>query len=89
MRDFRRIDDGAEFADAEGAEVADGERAAGHFVLLESLAAGTIDQVFAALADFLQAHLVNVAEDGNDQAVGDGDGDAEIDVAVPGDFACR
>ncbi len=84
--DLGRIDDGAEFADAEGAQVADGEGRAGHLVLLEACDAGAVDEINAALADFAEAHEVDVAEDGDDEAIGDGDGDAEIDVAIAGDL---
>ena len=92
MATWGGIDDSGEFADAEGAEIADRECAAGHFILFETLGAGAIDQVNAALADFLEAHLVNVSQDRNDQAIRDGDGDAEIHVGVAGDggsIECR
>ena len=84
--DFGGIHNRAEFADAKGAEVTDRERCAGHFILLELLSAGAIDQVGGFGADVFQAQIVDAAEDGDDEAFGDGDGDAEVDVAEAGDF---
>src|SRR5256885_11381946 len=42
--------------------------------------------LFRSLADLLQAHLIDVAEDRHDQPVGQRDGEAEVHVAEAGDL---
>ena len=83
-RHLRRIDDRGVFADAERTEIADGECAARHFILLEPSGAGAIDQIDTALADFLQAHQVDTSHDRDDQSIRDGDRHAEVHVAKAG-----
>ena len=51
---------------------------------------GAIDQIGAALADFLQAHSIDGAQNRHNQPIRDGHRDAQIHVAVTGDFIfCR
>ena len=42
-----------------------------------------------AMAPEVETHLVNAVQHGNDQPIGQGDGDAKIHVAAAGDFVFR
>src|SRR4051812_37831541 len=79
---LRRVNDRGEALDAVAAEVRDGDRAAGVFVGLELLGAGTAGEVLDRFADLAERFLLRVADDRRDEAFLDGDGNAEIDAAV-------
>ena len=68
--------------DAEHAEVRDGERRAGHFLGLEFAGAAKIRELFDFLRQLANGFRVRLADDGDDQAVVEGDGDAQFDGAV-------
>ena len=44
--------------------------------------AGGLGEGDGSLADFAEAELIGVVEDGDDEAAFEGDGDADIDLAV-------
>ena len=79
-RGLRRIDDGVEAVDAEHAEVGDGERAALEFVGLELAVLGFAGERLGFAADLDERFVLRFLDDGGDEAVGDGDGEGELDV---------
>ena len=68
-------------SDVKTAEIGHGERAARVFARLKLLVAGLLDQFPAGLGDLAERQMVGVADHGDDQAVVQGDGDADTDAA--------
>src|SRR5271165_4417426 len=78
--DFRQIQDRVELMDAEHAEVADRERAAGELLGRKLLGTGRDSQGLALPADLRQSQGVGPVQHRDNQALIQGDGDADIDL---------
>lgn len=80
---LRGVDDGREVVDAVHAQVGDGEGSALVLLGLELAVAGLGGERLGLGRDGREALGADVFDDGGDEAVGGGDGDADVRALVP------
>src|SRR4051812_29394911 len=81
-RDLRWIQQRGEGLDPEAAEIADGERRAGEVVRSDVPFDGLRGEVLHTVGELVDAELVGVADDRNEQAAWGVGGEAQVDVLV-------
>ena len=81
-RGLGRVDDGVEVADAEGAEVRDGDGAAGHFVRGQLFVACPDGEILELGGEVLDRFRLGGADHRGDESVLDRDGDGEVGLTM-------
>ena len=84
-----RVDDGGEVVDAVHTQVGEGEGAALEVGEAQAASAGARAEVGELAGEFVEAVAAGVVDDGDEEALVDAGGDADVDVGPFGDVVAR